>query len=316
MIENSKILVTGAFGNLGSWVGQFLLQHNFDVTLAGKNFTSELYPDNSKFLKLDITDKNSCEKILRNEKYTHVIHLASANDYFEDGYADRSYRVNAIGTANLLQTLNRESLTNFIYVSTVHVYGKTSGLITESSSPSPENDYATSHLFGEYFTQQAFKKFKIPYTIFRLSNSYGCPKSVNTKKWYLALNDLCKNAHLQNRILLQSNGKAQRDFIWMGNVCEILSKCSTQNGSNKIYNLCSGKNISIMEIAQIVKIIYVQKFNKSIDIVINETDKNTYTDSPIYSNKKLLNDFKINLYNNFEIEIENIFSLLKTSRLN
>ena len=72
----------------------------------------------------------------------------------------------------------------------------------------PKNDYASTHLFAEYYVKQFGLTHGLQYTILRLTNSYGSPTFVDSNKWYLVLNDLTRSAYENGRIIIKSNGKA------------------------------------------------------------------------------------------------------------
>ena len=151
-----KILITGGFGNLGTWlVRYFSVQQEVQLfLLARSNKENDLtFTANFKFLECDITNLESCKMVLGDIAFDYIIHTASSNDYFIDNYAHDALQVNALGTRNILQTINFSSLKNFIYFSTFHVYGKGDGMITEQTSLTPSNDYAITHLFGEEYVK-------------------------------------------------------------------------------------------------------------------------------------------------------------------
>ena len=52
------------------------------------------------------------------------------------------------------------------------------GIVNENSPVLPRNDYAITHLFGEEYVKYFNRTKNLPFTIIRLSNSYGCPKEV------------------------------------------------------------------------------------------------------------------------------------------
>ena len=102
------------------------------------------------------------------------------------------------------------------------MYGKDFGTLEESTPTLPLNDYANSHLSAENIVRQHALVKKLPATILRLTNSYGAPIDPRTTKWGLLLNDLAKMAFYKERLSLKSSPDTYRDFIWMGDVAEII----------------------------------------------------------------------------------------------
>jgi UDP-glucose 4-epimerase len=106
-----------------------------------------------------------------------------------------------------------------------------------------------------------------------LTNGYGAPKDHHTSKWYLILNDLAKMAYQQQKIELRSNGKALRDFIWLGDVCQVVKQLLQKDkASNQVFNLSSGHALPLLSVAQEVQLAYQECFGQTIEIRVNEQD--------------------------------------------
>ena len=208
-----------------------------------------------------------------------------------------------------MEILSKKNLKRFIYFSTFHVYGVSSGVVNEKSELNPKNDYASTHLFAEYYVKQFAATKGLNYVIFRLSNSYGAPTFINSDKWYLILNDLVKSSIEQGKIIIKSNGNPKRDFIWMGDVTKITKKILT-SGASDIYNLSSQKSYKIIDIANTIRTQYQMRYNKNIEIITNLNDKTVYGDLMV-DNSKLKKQLKYEMNDMFEMEINNIFDLLE-----
>lgn len=306
MNGKKKLLITGGFGNLGSWLTVHFSE-KFDVFILSKNLIHKL-DTNYKVIQCDITDINSLREKL-NITFDYCIHTASYNEFFHENYAEKALYINTLGTRNLIEVLKTTKIKKFIYLSTFHVYGVDSGLVTEETELSPKNDYASTHLFAEYYLKQFYNTDKFPYVIFRLTNGYGSPKHKNNNKWYLVLNDLVQSAYKNNQITLKSNGKSLRDFLWMGDIGSILEN-SFNLPSDTIFNLSSGRTYSILEIAKMVQKVYVTRYKKDIDIIINTNDISEPLEL-LVSNEKIKSFINIDFNNKFYDEIESIFDLLE-----
>jgi len=306
---SGKVLITGAFGNLGSWISLYLAKNGYEVYLLTRK-ESQIF-DNITYniIECDITNISDLTKKL-DFNIDFCVHCASFNESFLDDYSKKALEINTLGTRNLLEVLSGKVKRNFLYFSTFHVYGKNSGVITEESSLNPQNDYATTHLFAEYYVKQFASTHNLPYTIVRLTNSYGSPTFKDSTKWYLVLNDLVKSAYENKKIVLKSNGKAKRDFIWMGDVATVVTKIFDIDATNDIYNLSSRRSYEILELANIVKYEYQKKYNKTIEIEINNDDKIIYDDIFIKNNKlKAIINFDVS--DKINDEVNKIFDLLE-----
>jgi dTDP-4-dehydrorhamnose reductase len=130
-----KLLVTGANGAVGSYVPD-VFGDRYDLILVDKD-------------ELDITEKEDCGWIRRQEPDV-VLHLAAATDVDEcERKPDWAFRTNAVGTLNVAQA-SRD--TRFVYVSTAGVFrGDKESPYTEYDTAVPANTYGLAKLVGEEF---------------------------------------------------------------------------------------------------------------------------------------------------------------------
>ncbi|HEX7674842.1 MAG TPA: NAD(P)-dependent oxidoreductase [Bdellovibrio sp.] len=305
-----KILITGGFGNLGSWlVEHFAKETMNDVYVLARTKSAFLDHVPYNWIQGDVTDFEGISKAL-SITFDHCIHTASLNEMNVAEYAQKALEVNAVGTRNLLRALQGRLTGKFIYFSTIHVYGLQEGLLTENSLPNPKNHYALTHLFAEYYIQQFAQDYKLQFLIYRLSNSYGCPTDKNTNKWYLVLNSLVKSAYEKSAIHLSSNGQASRDFVWMGDVCKIADMQLTDSSSG-VLNLASGHSVKMIDIARKVQKVYLNRYGNKIDILVNEKDLTDYKSVQI-DNSRLRSIIDYNFEDKMELEISKIFDLLES----
>ncbi len=308
-----KVLITGGFGYIGSWLSNYFCKNGYDVHILSNSNDRFLKGVNYNFIKADVSNINELKSKVK-ENYDYCIHLASNNDYFIEGYAEKALHINALGTRNILETIVNKNIKKFIYFSTSHVYGAAKEMVDESFLPNPLNDYACTQLFGEYYVRQFGIINQLPYTIVRPTNGYGAPKFLNTTKWYLVFNSLVRSAYENKEIILNSDGQAMRDFIWIGDICKIIeSILITKETVNEIINLSSGKMYKIIEIAEIVKKVYESRYKRSISIKINPNNNPKFYSLKI-SNQKLCKLINFHPNEKFLEEADSIFSLLEGGR--
>lgn len=308
---NGKVLITGGLGNLGSWLTKEFYESGYEVYVLSRTAKNIIPNINYKVITGDITDFDDLEKKL-DINFDYCIHTASYNEFYMDNYPKNALEINTLGTRNLLEILSKKNLKRFIYFSTFHVYGANSGVVNEKSELKPQNDYASTHLFAEYYIKQFADTKGLNYIIFRLSNCYGAPTFINSDKWYLILNDLVKSSIEQGKIIIKSNGNPKRDFIWMGDVTNI-TKQMLISGVCDIYNLSSQKSYKIIDIANIVKAQYELRYKKPVEIDINLNDKTIYNDL-IVDNSKLKNQIEYEMHDKLVLEINNLFDLLEKQK--
>lgn len=304
-----KVLITGGLGNLGLWLTHYFLEQGHNVTVLGRSERVIISHPNYQFLRADISDLNSL-KVSINCYYDTCIHTASFNEHFKENYAEDALRINALGTEFLCQALMVYGVGKLVYLSTFHVYGISEGVVTEDSPIHPVNDYGLTHFFAEKYIEKHAKINGLKYAICRLTNSYGCPKDLNTDKWYLVLNDLCQQAIKSQKIVLTSNGRSLRDFIWMGDVVRVIEKISiTEICINNVVNLSSNVTYSVVDIARYVQDSYYKLLSKKIPIEVNDGD---LSESPflMVSNQKLMNIVPYIYSNQLLSEATNILKVL------
>ena len=308
-----KLLITGGLGNLGSWLTDYFAQQpEYEVHVLASRKRPILTEADFQFISCDIADAGQVTEALSAHRYDLVIHTASVNDYFKPNFVRDALLVNALGTRNLLEHFTRQPPAHFVYFSTFQVYGQRSGLITEATPTEPKNDYGTTHLFAEYYVKQFHANHQLPYTIFRLTNSYGCPKDYDSSKWYLVLNDLARMAATEEKIVLKSNGKATRDFIWMGDVCHIVHQMlQLPQSPNDTFNLCGEQTFSMLDVAREVQAAYQDRYGRQLPITVNEQDTTRYPDDLRVSAEKLKSVIHYSLNQRFREEAGAIFHMLK-----
>jgi dTDP-4-dehydrorhamnose reductase len=154
--EFMKILITGAKGNIGTYLCSVLAKSH---VIYGLDKT-----------ELDITDKIATEKIMNELKPDAVIHTAAiTNKHFCEYHESLAYGVNTLGTLNIAKCCNSLSIP-LIYLSSTDVYGDTKTLpYIETDDCTPLNAYSKSKLGGEELVQTICNK----YFIVRSSYIYG-----------------------------------------------------------------------------------------------------------------------------------------------
>lgn len=303
-----NILVTGGLGNLGSWLVNVLLEKH-TVTVLARNERHVINHYNYRFVQADITQQEQLNQAI-DCYYDVCIHTASYNEHFQVNYAKDALLINSLGTEFLCQALSRYGVGQLVYFSTFHVYGKSDGIVEESTPINPINDYGLTHFFAEKYIEKHHRLNGLNYAILRLSNSYGCPTFKDSDKWYLALNDLCHQAFQLQSIQLKSNGLATRDFIWMGDVVEVTWQLiHLSQPLNDTFNLSAGISYSLNQMVDRVQSAYRQEFGEEVPVMVNEMDKSSPT-SLFVSNEKLSVYIDHKYQNKIESEAKKIFQLL------
>ena len=251
-----RILITGGFGFIGGRLGQYLQQNGHQVILGSRKASCppEFLPQ-AEVAQIEWSDSRSLE--LSCNDVDVVIQAAGMNaqDCATDPVAALAF--NGVSTARLVAAANRTGVQRFIYLSTAHVYGSPLvNTITEETCPRNLHPYATSHLAGEQAVLSASQRGQIQGLVLRLSNAFGPPMHKGVNCWMLLVNDLCKQAVQTRKLVLQTSGLQQRDFIGITEVCRVTEHLAVGNGSStqpSIYNVGSGFSQSVLAMAQSIQ---------------------------------------------------------------
>ena len=252
-----KVLVTGGLGYVGGRIAEYLSRDN-DLHLSIGTRRDEIvvrdWIENGDVVQMDLASKNSLEDACAGVR--HVIHLAGLNEIDSAKDPEKALAINGHGTLRLLRASEKAGVERFIYFSTAHVYGAPlEGRITEQTLPRPVHPYAITHRVAEDFVLAAHDNKSLTGIVLRLSNAFGAPNSLFTNRWTLIVNDLCRQAVMNGRLVLRSSGMQKRDFITLEDVGKAvvhflqLQRPECWDG---LFNLGGEYSVRIFDVAELV----------------------------------------------------------------
>jgi UDP-glucose 4-epimerase len=251
-----KILITGGTGYLGGRIAAFLSRHagnEITVTSRNDNFKPAGL-QKAKLLKLNLQDDASVNDVCKGMDI--VIHLAALNEIESAQNPQKALLVNGLGTLKLLEDAERNKVQKFIYLSTAHVYkAPLTGIITEDTLPFPVHPYAVTHRVAEDFVLASNQNKKLQAVVVRLSNGYGYPLNPEVNRWTLLINDLCKQAVTEKKLVLKSTGLQSRDFVTLtdvANAMEHFCNLPQDQTGNGIFNLGGENPKRIIEVTRLI----------------------------------------------------------------
>jgi nucleoside-diphosphate-sugar epimerase len=226
-----KILVTGSNGFIGKTFVHVLSLHNDVSTLSRSN--SDYNFDLSKQVPLFRT------------KFDLVIHAAGKAHSNPKTIQEKQSFIdnNVCATKNLLIGLEKSFLPKYIlFISTVNVYGRTSGnLIDENTQPNPIDIYGITKLNCEKMIMDWSSTNKVLCTIFRLPLVVGLNPKGNLKSMIIAI----QKGYFFNI----DKGSARRSMVLITDLIKYIPLAIDIGG---IYNLTDGKHPSYFEISNLV----------------------------------------------------------------
>lgn len=229
-----KILLTGSNGFLGN-----ILKHE----LENKYFLQTLSRTFSDY-NIDLSKNNN---IRFNDKFEIVIHAAGKAHILPNNELERKsfYEVNLVGTLNLLKGLEASGLPkNFVFISSVSVYGYNQGVLLNENTPLLARDaYGKSKIEAEEIIINWCNKYNIRYTILRLPLIIGknAPGNLN------AMKEAIKLGYYFNI----DGGRAKKSMVLGSDIAKHIISSSKIGG---IYNLTDGIHPTFNEISKIISI--------------------------------------------------------------
>jgi len=268
-----RILVTGGTGYVGGRLAECFRKDpsGGDVVLGVWKGLESLprWANEFTVIPMELMDERSVKECVDKAEVDCIVHLAAVNEIVSGDDPGLAHEINCRGTERLLKAAYTFGVKKFVYFSTFHVYRpEAGGVITECTPARPVHPYASTHLDAEKVVEK-FRDKGMETLIFRLSNSYGYPADKDIDRWTLVVNDLCRQAVTQSRIVLKSSGRQHRDFIALSDVARAVGHfLFTVPGDwgDGLYNLGGGRSMSVLEMAEKVSGLYADKYGKKITV--------------------------------------------------
>jgi nucleoside-diphosphate-sugar epimerase len=204
------ILVTGGAGYVGSGLLRELLVENYKVTcvdslmFGGESLLDIWHNENFNFIKCDVNDYNSFNKILIDSKFNAVIHLAAiVGDPACKLYSDLALKTNLNSTKWLLDKCKEIGIPKFLFASTCSNYGKMDdpeSYVDENSKLAPVSLYAELKVeFEKYMLNEIEKTDGFIPTSLRFSTVYGLSPRM---RFDLTVNEFTKDLALGRELVV------------------------------------------------------------------------------------------------------------------
>ena len=223
----TELLVTGASGFIGRHLAPALEACGYTV----RRFSGE--------------DGDIASTELPFDNIGHVFHLA-AKVFVPESWSDPRpfYKVNVLGTANVLEFCRRQKASVTLISS--YVYGKPETLpISEDHPLDPFNPYCQTKILSEEIGRFYEKSFALPVTIVRPFNLYGAGQDAR-----FLIPSLVRQAldPAQDEIRI-ADPRPKRDYLYIGDLVELLIG-AFRAGAHGTYNAGSGVSLSVEEVVR------------------------------------------------------------------
>ena len=275
-------LVTGGAGFIGSNYIHYMLDRygdsirivNLDaLTYAGnlENLADVERLPNYKFIRADITDRESVTKIFAEHEIDRVVHFAA------ESHVDRSIKnpevfvqTNVLGTAVLLNAARAaweradgtySADKRFLHVSTDEVYGsldEDGGYFYETTPYAPRSPYSASKASSDMLVKAYVDTYRFPANITNCSNNYG-PYQFPEKLIPLIIN----NALNGRKLPVYGDGKNVRDWLYVMDHAKAIDMVMEKGRIGETYNVGGHNEKQNIEIIHIILDVLREKLPES-----------------------------------------------------
>ncbi len=307
LLSNHKsVMVTGAAGFIGFHLCQRLLKMNcrvtgvdnlndyYDVNLKNNRLKKILDHSSFTFIKADISDKNTMEKLFSKGGFDILVNLAAQagvrysliNPY---SYVDS----NITGFLNILEGCRHNGIKHLVFASSSSVYGANTKMpfSVHHNVDHPVSLYAATKKANELMAHTYSSLYNIPCTGLRFFTVYG-PWGRPDMALFLFTRAILEGKPID----IFNYGKMQRDFTYIDDIVEgvirIIDKIPNSNplwnGSEpdpatsyapyRLYNIGNNNPVELMKFIEIIEDCLGVKADKNLLPIQDGDVPATYAD--------------------------------------
>ncbi len=250
-LKQQTILITGGLGQIGHFLYS-ILKNSYQICILDNESEAKYNPpDDAFFLKGNILDDEIFAKLPAIDYIIHCAAQISINQSVNEPVFDAQN--NILGTLKVLEFARKNNIKKFIYLSSAAVFGQPHFLpITEEHPRNPISPYGLSKYVGEKYVLLYSELFAlnsivlIPFNIYSPLLKEDDPYAGVLSKFISAVKQ-----NLPPRI--EGDGKQTRDFIHVKDLAlAVKLALEKDTGENRVFNIGSGKAVSVEELAKLV----------------------------------------------------------------
>lgn len=248
-------LVTGAAGFIGSSVASKFLKEGHKVVTIDNLSTGHVsaIPIGTEFYEGDCQDPELIESLTK-FKFDAIFHIAgqsSGEVSFDDPVYD--LQTNTQSTLLLLKLAIKTGCENFIYASTMSVYGDQPDVaVSEVSSTNPKSFYGVGKLASEQYLR-IYQNYGVKCSALRLFNVYGPGQNMdNLKQGMVSI--FMAQAINDNHIHVKGSADRYRDFVFIDDVVAAFLKAMDRESDDfSIINVCTGVKTTVGDVVESIR---------------------------------------------------------------
>lgn len=243
-MSRPRVLLTGRNGFTGHYVAAELEAAGYEVVGLGNSQG----PVGTPSITVNLLDRAAVRAAVVTVEPDVVLHLAAISFVAHDD-VDEIYRVNVVGTRNLLGALAELVRKPQIVVlaSSANIYGNADvDPIVEDTPPAPANDYAVSKLAMEYMARLWMDR--LPIVITRPFNYTGVGQSEQ-----FLIPKIVSHFRRKADVIELGNTEIVRDFGDVRDVARVYREILEIKPVGRVINLCTGIGTSVNDIISILE---------------------------------------------------------------
>ncbi len=257
-------LVTGGGGFIGSHLVDALLARG-DVVRVLDNFSTgkrENLKHNIEKIQLltgDLRDSEVLREAVQGVDYIfHQAAFVSVPQSMED--PDSCFDINVNGTGKLLAAARTAGVKRVVLASSAAVYGENEAVpLSEDEEPDPLSPYAASKSINEIYARLFTKHLGLNVVALRYFNVYG-PRQNPASDYAAVVPIFIKILEDEGEPVIFGDGLQTRDFVYIADVVQANIQASESvKAPGKVFNICSGQEISLLDLIEKLSTIYNRK---------------------------------------------------------
>ncbi|MCM1362159.1 MAG: NAD(P)-dependent oxidoreductase [Clostridiales bacterium] len=274
---NSKILVTGATGLVGSAIVKKLLEqgNNKVVALVRNSEKAEKIFADYETDNLEIMISDICDLKPEAVGVDYIIHAASQTS--SKAFVNQPVETinTAIkGTTAILEFARVNPVKSFVYLSSMEVYGLpvTDEKIYEDHSTNLDtmvvrSCYPESKRMCENICVSYFSEYDVPVKIVRLTQTFGPGVAYNDGRVFA---EFARCAIEGRDIVLKTKGETKRNYLYLEDAVDAILAVLMKGENGSAYN--AANEDTYCSIYEMAKLVTEKCSNKKISVIIEENE--------------------------------------------
>ena len=248
-----KVVITGGAGFIGYHTARLLLAHGHTVVvlddMSKAPMLDRLRSLGLEPVRVDVRVLEELKEAFRGADA--VLHLAALINVEESARVPELYHeVNATGTLNVLKASVDAGVPKVVYASSAAVYGNPEKLpISEDHPTNPVSVYGATKLAGELYCRAFHEVFGLSVLILRYFNVYGPGQS---EEYAGVITRFSERLSRGEPPIIYGDGNQTRDFVHVRDVAAANELALEANVKFGVYNIASGREVSILELAELM----------------------------------------------------------------